>query len=604
MISMANRTPLISGYASNNVHKEGPKSVEGAWRFIFQYLKNHKWLFMLAMALVCVESLLTAMAPDYISDMADLIADGLYTGEIDLEAVSYLGVIVFLLYLFGTLAMFLRNYWMADIAQYVARDMRRDLQAKMDRLPLRFYDTCRKGDVMSRFTNDADMVGMALNRSLAVFTHGIVLFFICIALMMLTNVTLAFVSMAAAFFGMGISAIVVRRTQKYYRHQQKNIGRMYGLISEMYSAHDVVLAYSASELNKEKFDEINESLRASGFRSEITMGLLPAIMSFVSNLGYVAVCIIGSVMVIEGQITIGVVVAFILYVKMFMGPLDMIANSLGNIQAAGAGAERINEFLSEEEMEPDISDERISEVKGRVEFEDIHFGYTPEAETIKGFSAVIEPGQKVAIVGSTGAGKTTTVNLLMRFYEIWSGDIRIDGISIRDMSRDNLRSLFCMVLQDAWLFEGTIRDNIAYCSDATDEDVREACEEVGLDMFIDSLPDGLDTRIGSKSTLSEGQKQQICIARALVTRAPMLILDEATSSVDTRTEVVIQRAIDSMMGGRTSFVIAHRLSTIRDADVILVMKDGNIVEKGTHEGLLKNNGVYADLYHSQFEQGE
>jgi ATP-binding cassette subfamily B protein len=289
---------------------------------------------------------------------------------------------------------------------------------------------------------------------------------------------------------------------------------------------------------------------------------------------------------------------------MFMGPLDMISNSLGNIQAAGAGAERISEFLSSEEMGPDGDHSLPERVEGRVQFDNVHFGYSPEVETIKGFTASVEPGQKVAIVGATGAGKTTTVNLLMRFYEVWDGDIRIDGISIKDLSRNDLRSMFCMCLQDTWLFEGTIRENIAYCSDVTDDKIRKACKDVGLDLLIDTLPNGLDTKIGSKSQLSEGQKQQICIARALITDSPMLILDEATSSVDTRTEVLIQRAIDSMMEGRTSFVIAHRLSTIRDADIILVMKDGNIAEKGTHEELLSRNGIYSDLYHSQFKVGE
>lgn len=600
---MTNRIPMMTGsYVIKGVRKERPKSMKDSWRLIFKYTRGRLALFIFAMIMVVVESVLTAVAPDFISQMTDLIADGLYTGDIDLDAVGWLGIIVLLLYLFGSLAMYARNLVMADIGQYVASDMRRDLDRKMDRLPLRFFDNCRKGDVMSRFTNDADIVGVALNRSLSVFVHGIVLFVVCLFLMYMTDVKLATISVITALVGMGISAFVVRHTQKYYRSQQNNIGRMYGLISELYSTQDVVMAYSASEINREKFDDINESLRASGFRSEITMGLLPATMKCVGNLGYVAVCIIGSVMVLEGEITIGVVVAFILYVKMFMGPLDMISSSLGNIQAAGAGAERIKDFLETEEMDPETEGIKLDEVKGHVEFKDVHFGYSPEQETIKGFSAVVEPGQKVAIVGATGAGKTTTVNLLMRFYEVWSGDILIDGVSIKDMTRRQVHDLFCMVLQDTWLFEGTIGENIAFNTDVTEEEIREACSKVGLDMFIDSLPDGLETRVGAKSALSEGQKQQICIARALVDRSPMLILDEATSSVDTRTEVLIQNAIDSMLGGtRTSFVIAHRLSTVRNADMILVMKDGNIVEKGTHEGLLQRGGVYSDLYHSQFE---
>lgn len=603
---MSGRVPLLTGGYSEKggVRKDTPKSMRNAWRMILGYVYEARGLFFLAMFMVFLESALTAIAPEFVGNITDLISDGLYTGSIDLDSVSVNGLIALLLYLSGSLAMYARQYWMAGIAQTVAKNMRSDLERKMERLPLRFYDNCRKGDVMSRFTNDADTVGSALARSLPIFAHGIILFFVCLFMMLVTDLKLAFVSIIAASGGMIVSALIVKYTQKYYRNQQKNIGKMYGLISELYSTHDMVLAYSASEKNKETFDGINESLRASGFRSEVTMGLLPAIMQFFGNLGYVAVCIVGSVMVIEGEITIGVVVAFILYVKMFMGPLDMIAHSLGNMQAAGAGAERIEEFLNSEEMAADTGGTVPKEIRGKVEFRDVHFGYFDGVDTIRGFSAVIEPGQKVAIVGATGAGKTTTVNLLMRFYEPSSGDILVDGVSVKDMTRRDVHDLFCMVLQDTWLFEGTIRENIAYCSEATEDDVMEACRKVGLDQFICTLPDGLETRIGSKSSLSEGQRQQICIARALVDRSPMLILDEATSSVDTRTEVVIQNAIDSMMHGRTCFVIAHRLSTVRNADIILVMKDGNIAEKGTHCELLSRGGVYADLYHSQFENDD
>jgi len=579
------------------------EATKRAWSIIFGYMKGHMILFSLAMFMVFLESFLTALAPDYIKDMTDLISDGLYSGVIDLDGVTALALITLGLYLASSVAMFLRNYWMAGISQSVSKQMRTDLQRKMDRLPLRFYDRCRKGDVMSRFTNDADIVGSALNRSLPIFTHGVIVLIVCIVLMLLMDITLALVSMAAAGGGMLLSVFVVRYTQTYYRNQQKNLGRMYGLISELYSSHDVVMAYSATDINKRSFDEINEALRVSGFRSEVTMGLLPAVMKFFGNLGYVAVCIVGPIMVLEGHISIGVVVAFILYVKMFMGPLDMISHSLGSLQAATAGAERIADFLDMEEMTPETGDRKLADVKGRVEFKDVHFGYNPDIETIKGFSAVIEPGQKVAIVGATGAGKTTTVNLLMRFYDVWSGDITIDGISIMDMTRKDLRSLFCMVLQDTWLFEGTIRDNIAYNTDVTDEEIEEAICEVGLDTMVHSLKDGIYTHIGSGNSLSEGQRQQICIARALVDRSPMLILDEATSSVDTRTEVIIQNTIDSLMEGRTSFVIAHRLSTVKNADVILVMKDGNIVEKGTHDQLVNEGGVYSELYRSQFDEG-
>ena len=585
------------GYA-----KEKPRSMRDSWRMIFGYLREWKLLLALSVAMIVLESSFNAIAPEYIAGMTDLISDGLYTGIVDLDGVVGYAMVALVLYILAVIAMISRQYWMAGISQNVARRMRSDLWRKMERLPMSFYDGCRKGDVMSRFTNDADTVGSALGRSLPIFTHGIVLLIVCVVMMLITDVTLALVSMASAGAGMLISAVVIRYTQNYYRSQQENIGRMYGMMSELYGSHDLVMAYSASGGNKEGFDRINESLRASGFRSEVTMGLLPAVMKFFGNIGYVAVCIVGSVMVIDGMITIGIVVAFILYVRMFMGPLDMISHSLGNIQAAGAGAERIQDFLELEEMPEEALRVKLEDIEGRVEFRDVRFGYSPGTETIKGFSAIIEPGQKVAIVGATGAGKTTTVNLVMRFYDIWSGDILIDGVSVKDMSRRDVHDIFCMVLQDTWLFDGTIRDNIAYCRDVSDDEVMEAIRKVGLESFVESLPEGLDTRIGQHTSMSEGQKQQVCIARALVDRSPMLILDEATSSVDTRTELVIQRAIDSMMEGRTSFVIAHRLSTIRNADVILVMKDGNIVEKGTHDGLLAAGGVYSDLYRSQFEE--
>ena len=593
--------PMPTRFVTRGVSLDKPHSMLRSWGAILRYMSGYKFLFAVGMILVVFESLMSVFAPNYISEITDLIADGLYTGDIDIDAVNSIGIIVLLLYTLSHVAMYIRNYVMADLAQDVAGDMRTDLNRKLSRMPLKFFDGTSKGDVMSRFTNDSDTVGVALNRSISVFIHGVCVLILCSVMMLITNVTLTFVAVFAAVLGFGLSGLIVRYTQKYYRRQQRNIGNMYGLISEIYSSHDLVLSYSGEASNRRTFEGINEDLRMSGFRSEITMGLLPAVMAFAGNVGYVLVCIVGSVMVIEGDITIGVVVAFILFEKMFMGPLDMISGSLGHLQAAGAGAERVFEFLDAEEMPDDPEDPEKTEVAGRVEFRDVHFGYVPGEETIKGFSVSVEPGQKVAIVGATGAGKTTIVNLLMKFYEVGSGDILIDGVSIKDMSRARVHSMFCMVLQDTWLFRGTIRENIAYCVDADDAEIMDACDKVGLRAFIEALPDGLDTMVGKGSDLSEGQKQQICIARALVDRSPMLILDEATSSVDTRTEVVIQNAIDSMMVGRTCFVIAHRLSTVRNADIILVMKDGNIVEKGTHDGLLEKGGVYADLYRSQFE---
>ena len=591
--------PLVKG-----VITESPHSMRRAWGMIFRFMRRYRTLFIIGITLVFIESLLSVFVPNYVSEITDLISDGLYTGDIDLDAVSRIGTLILLLYLFAHGATFIRNFVMADVAQRVAGDMRSALNRKLSRLPMDYYDSSDKGDVISRFTNDSDTVGSALNRSISVFLHGIFVLILCTAMMFITNVKLAIVSIAAALIGFGVCFMVMKYTQKYYRAQQRNIGSMYGLISEIYSSHSLVQSYSGEGISRRKFDGINENLRSSGFRSEVTMGLLPAFMQFSGNIGYVLVCIVGSVMVIQGEITIGMVVAFILFEKMFMGPLDMISGSLGNLQAAGAGAERIFEFLDHEEMPADPENVHPRDVEGLVEFDNVHFSYTPDTETIKGFSVRVEPGQKVAIVGATGAGKTTIVNLLMKFYDVSEGDISIDGVSIKDMSRAHVHSLFCMVLQDTWLFNGTIRDNIAYGTEVPDEDIYDACRKVGLEGFIRALPEGLDTVIRNGGGLSEGQRQQICIARALVDRSPMLILDEATSMVDSRTEMVIQRAIDHLMEGRTTFVIAHRLSTIVNADIILVMEDGNIVEKGRHEELLSRDGVYADLYRSQFDVKE
>ena len=591
--------PLVKG-----VITESPHSMRRAWGMIFRFMRRYRTLFIIGITLVFIESLLSVFVPNYVSEITDLISDGLYTGDIDLDAVSRIGTLILLLYLFAHGATFIRNFVMADVAQRVASDMRSALNRKLSRLPMDYYDNSDKGDVISRFTNDSDTVGSALNRSISVFLHGIFVLILCTAMMFITNVKLAIVSIAAALIGFGVCFMVMKYTQKYYRAQQRNIGSMYGLISEIYSSHSLVQSYSGEGISRRKFDGINENLRSSGFRSEVTMGLLPAFMQFSGNIGYVLVCIVGSVMVIQGEITIGMVVAFILFEKMFMGPLDMISSSLGNLQAAGAGAERIFEFLDHEEMPADPENVHPRDVEGLVEFDNVHFSYTPDTETIKGLSVRVEPGQKVAIVGATGAGKTTIVNLLMKFYDVSEGDISIDGVSIKDMSRAHVHSLFCMVLQDTWLFNGTIRDNIAYGTEVPDEDIYDACRKVGLEGFIRALPEGLDTVIRNGGGLSEGQRQQICIARALVDRSPMLILDEATSMVDSRTEMVIQRAIDHLMEGRTTFVIAHRLSTIVNADIILVMEDGNIVEKGRHEELLSRDGVYADLYRSQFDVKE
>ncbi len=602
---MAARAAFMTGRSKNpaGVIMDSPRSLIPAWRRIIRYMGRYLWPFLLAIVLAVAESLLAALAPNQLSRMTDLIEAGLRTGGVDVHAVSMIALLVFGLYLGSTLMAFFRYRITSTISQTIGGHLRRDMASKMNRLPLGYVDSLGRGDLMSRFANDTDTIGTAMNSSLGAFVHGIAAFFMCVVMMLLTDVRLTLVVVGSSMLGVLASVVVIRATQRYYRSQQANIGRMYGLISEVYSSKRVVMAYCGERDAKARFDTINEDLRDSCLKSEVTVGLLPAVTGFVGHLSYLLVCIVGALMVLNGDITIGVIVAFIIYVKMFAGPFDMISGSISRLQAAAAASERIFEFLDHEEMPPDAeSPEPVGDVRGHVEFRDVCFGYAPGKEVIHGFSLDVLPGQKVAIVGPTGAGKTTVVNLLMRFYEMGSGDILVDGRSVRTMSREQVHDLFCMVLQDTWLMDGTIRENVAYCGDATDEEVREACRAVGIDQFIDALPDGYDTKVGDGLELSAGQRQQVTIARAMLDRSPMLIFDEATSSVDTRTERRIQMTMANMMEGRTSFIIAHRLSTIRDADVIVVMDRGRLVEKGTHEELLAVDGMYSRLYRSQFDR--
>ena len=602
---MPARAAYMTGRSKNpaGVIMDSPNSLIPAWKRIIKYMGRYAWPFLLAIILAVVESLLAALAPNQLSRMTDIIEAGLRTGNIDIHAVSVIAAIIFALYLGSTLMSFGRYRITSTISQTISGHLRRDMASKMNRLPLGYVDSLGRGDLMSRFANDTDTIGAAMNSSLGAFVHGIAAFAMCIIMMLVTDVRLTLVVVGSSMLGVVASVVVIRSTQRYYRSQQSNIGRMYGLISEVYSSKRVVMAYCGERDAKARFDDINEDLRDSCLKSEVTVGLLPAVTGFVSHLSYLLVCIVGALMVLNGEITIGVIVAFIVYVKMFGGPFDMISGSISRLQAAAAASERIFEFLDHEEMPEDAEDpEPVTDVKGHVEFRDVRFSYAPGKEIIHGFTVDVQPGQKVAIVGPTGAGKTTVVNLLMRFYEMDSGDILVDGRSIRTMSREQVHDLFCMVLQDTWLMDGTIRENVAYCTDATDDEVVEACRAVGIDQFIDALLNGYDTKVGDGLELSAGQRQQVTIARAMLDRSPMLIFDEATSSVDTRTERRIQSTMANMMEGRTSFIIAHRLSTIRDADVIIVMDKGEVVEQGTHEELLSRDGMYRRLYRSQFDR--
>ena len=573
-----------------------------AWRRLFQYMDRYRAPFIAALVIACVGTVLTLAGPNLISDVTDLIQEGLY-GPMDLDGVVSICLILVALYALSAVLTFVQQYIMTTISQRTASNFRRDISTKINRLPLRYFDSNTTGDVMSRVTNDVDTLGQSMNQSISTMATAITLLGGSVIMMLYTNVTMAATAILSSLVGFAFMAVVMGRSQKYFERQQSDLGDMNGHVEEMYSGHLVMKAYGGEAAAKSDFDRINDSLYMSGFMSQFLGGMMMPFMNFIGNFGYVMVCIVGALLCIDGRISFGVIVAFMIYVRLFTQPLTQISQAVVSMQSVAAAAERVFEFLDEPEMEDESEKSvKLENVQGHVEFRDVRFGYSPDKEIIHGFSAEILPGQKVAIVGPTGAGKTTMVNLLMRFYEVNGGDILIDGVSTRDMRREDVHDLFCMVLQDTWLFEGTIRENIVYSKEGvTDERLDEVCKAVGLYHYIQTLPDKYDTVLGDNANLSAGQRQQVTIARAMVDGSPLLILDEATSSVDTRTERVIQEAMDRLTEGRTSFVIAHRLSTIRNSDLILVMRDGNIVEQGTHDELLARGGFYADLYNSQFD---
>ncbi|WP_332841525.1 ABC transporter ATP-binding protein [Paraclostridium bifermentans] len=494
---------------------------------------------------------------------------------------------------------------MATVTQKVSKGLRSDISKKINKLPMSYYNNNTTGDLLSRVTNDVDTIGQALNQSVGTLISAICLFFGSLIMMLKTNVIMTVAAILATMIGFGLMMIIMKNSQKYFRSQQDYLGKINGHIEEVYSGHTVIKAYNAEKQMDSKFRDLNSRLKNSTFRAQFLSGLMMPIMTFIGNLGYVVVCIVGAALAMNGNISFWVIVAFIMYVRYFTQPLAQMAQAVQNLQSAAAASHRVFEFLEAKEMEDESHKTLFLEnAKGKVEFKNVKFGYEgSDRIIINDFSTIAKPGQKVAIVGPTGAGKSTLVNLLMRFNEINSGEILIDDISTKDLTRENIHDLFCMVLQDTWLFEGTIRENLVYNKkDVSDEAIKKACRAVGLDHFIETLHDGYDTILNNKVNLSAGQKQQLTIARAMIKDAPMLILDEATSSVDTRTELLIQNAMDKLMEGRTSFVIAHRLSTIKNADVILVLKDGDILESGNHDELIAKDGFYAELYNSQFEQ--
>ena len=587
-----------------NSKRSKPDDMMGAWKDIFHYIGKYKFAFILTLLLSALSSILALLGPYFISEMTDLIQKGLSV-EMDIERIRNIGFILIAIYLISGIFTFFENYMMATVSQRCAQMFRMDISRKMNRIPLRYFDQSSKGDVMSRVTNDADTMGQSMNQAIGMLVSSITLFIGSIVMMTITNVLMMITAVVSSLAGIGLMIIIMTRSQKYFNKQQNDLGQMNGHIAETYGAHNIVKAYNGEEQATEKFEEINGSLAKSAFFSQFLSGLMMPLMNFVGNFGYVAVCVVGAILVIDGRTDIGTIVAFMIYIRLFTQPLAQMSQAFTNMQSVAAGSERVFEFLETEELADESSLTEHISAKGKVEFKDVHFGYVEGEETIHGFSASVEPGQKIAIVGPTGAGKTTMVNLLMKFYDINSGDILLDGVSIKKIPREDVHRQFCMVLQDTWLFEGTIKENIVYCREnISDEDVIEACKAVGIHHFITTLPNGYDTVLGSTATLSAGQRQQLTIARAMIDKSPLLILDEATSSVDTRTERTIQEAMDRLSQNRTSFVIAHRLSTIKNSDLILVMNEGSIIEQGTHEGLLAKGGFYEKLYNSQFEETE
>lgn len=582
----------------------GKKGTVAALGKTAAYVKGGVGVIAFALVLAALGAILTIIGPDKIGQITDLMSEGLATG-IDLAAIAKVGVALIVIYGLSALFTFVQHYIMATVTLKMSYRMRGELSKKINRVPQKYFNMHSQGDVLSRITNDVSTLQQGLTNALPTIISAVAQFVGCLVMMFVTEWRLALVSLVITVGGLFLVVFIMSRSQKYFTAHQENLGKLNGYVEEMYSGHEVVRISRAGDSIKEKFKGLNKAVYDANRRSQFLSGLMQPLMNVVGNIAYVAVCVFGSILVInDPSVGFGVIIAFILYVRLFTTPLAQIAQGLTNMQTASASAHRVFDFLEEEELENEDGKPAFEkDIKGKVEFDHIRFGYpdTPDKTVIKDFSAKVEPGQKVAIVGPTGAGKTTMVNLLMRFFETNGGEIRIDGKPISKMKRQSVHELFGMVLQDTWLFEGTVRENLVYnMKNITDSDLERVCRACGLDKFVRSLPQGFDTVLSESVSISAGQKQLMTIARAMLQNAPMLILDEATSSVDTRTELLIQRAMDDLTKDRTSFVIAHRLSTIKNADLILVMKDGDVIESGNHETLMKQNGFYAELYNSQF----
>ncbi len=605
------RSSMGRGPMGMNGAVEKPKNFKITMSKLLGYCKNYLPPIIIALIAAAAGTVLQIIGPDRLKDLTNEVMKGLpamvkgapVVGSIDMNAVEKIVWILVFFYAAAFVLNYLQSYIMATVTQIISKKMRTDISGKVNRLPLKYFDTTSYGDVLSRVTNDVDAIGQTMNQSIGTLITAITMLIGSLIMMFYNNWIMALTAVGSSLIGFVLMMVIMQKSQTFFKSQQIDLGRINGHIEEIYTGHNVVKVYNGSKEAKKEFEDINDSLYKSAWKSQFLSGLMMPLMGFIGNIGYVAVCVVGAALAMNGSISFGVIVAFMLYIRLFTQPLSQVAQAMNNLQRTAAASERVFEFLEEDELEEELDNKNtLKQVKGNVEFKNIKFGYSPNKPIINNFGVNVKAGQKVAIVGPTGAGKTTIVNLLMRFYELDGGEILIDGVPIHQVPRENVHEQFSMVLQDTWLFEGTIKDNIIYSKPGvSDEEVKAACKSVGLHHFIKTLPEGYDTILNDKASLSEGQKQLITIARAMIQNAPLLILDEATSSVDTRTERIVQTAMDKLTVGRTSFVIAHRLSTIKNADLILVMKDGDIIESGSHNELIGKNGFYAELYNSQFE---
>ena len=595
------------------MHNRGPKNANTTDRpenfkksviNLFSYCKGYYKIIMISIILSAISSIFSIIGPSKIEKIINIILSGITT-TIDMPKVKSITLFLAIIYILSAIFNYIEAYLMAVMTNKVAKGLRTKISKKINRIPLKYFDNNTYGDILSRVTNDVDTIGHTLSDSIGSLVSAVILFIGVLIAMFLTNGIMAITGISATLIGFSFLAFILSKSQKYFEMQQKELGNLNGHIEEAYAGHNVVKVYNGIEMSEKEFQNINNNLYISARKSQFLSGLMSPIMSFIGNFGYVAICVVGAILTINGKIGFETIVSFMMYTRLFTNPLTTIAQGITELQSAAAAGERVFKFLNEEELDDESNKTKAFDklkVKGNIKFEHVVFGYDKDKTIIKDFNVSVKPGEKVAIVGPTGAGKTTMVNLLMRFYEINKGKITIDGIDTKEVKREDIHNLFCMVLQDTWVFEGTIKENIVYNKEnISDEQIYNACKVVGLDHFIKTLPKGYDTVLNDAETLSAGQKQLLTIARGMLNDAPFLILDEATSSVDTRTEELVQKAMDKLTEGRTSFIIAHRLSTIKNADLILVMKDGNIIEQGNHKELMKKNGFYTELYNSQFQ---